>query len=63
MPHLFRNIGHRQEVLVGEIPEQKELSVGNAAFIELLRKVQQEATLREHDEVRELAGILPYGGF
>ena len=54
MAHLLRDAGHAQEVLAGQIGQQEKLRVGNLAFIQFRRKVENAGTLGEQDEVRQL---------
>jgi hypothetical protein len=56
--HLFGDVGHGEELLIGEVAEEEELGEGDAAFVEFFGEVQQEGALGEHDEIRQSSGIL-----
>jgi hypothetical protein len=57
VPHLFRDVGHRQRVFAGKIGQQEELRVGKITSVQLLGEIQDAAALGEQDEVCETAGI------
>ena len=60
--HLFRDVGHGEEVLVGKVAEEEKLGEGNVSFVQFLGEVKEEGTLGEHDKVSQASSILPDEG-
>lgn len=63
MTHFLGDIRHREEILICQIAQEKELGEGDVPFIQLLGEVKEERPLSKHDEIRQATGVFPDGLF
>ena len=57
VPHLAGNVRHGQLLRGREVAEKEKLSERDIVLIQVPREIQQELTLAEQDEIRQLCGI------